>query len=1107
MILAGVWFVPICALGDEPQDSASVLIENVGKLRSEAKYNEALEAAKELLALRQSVDTTPPYKLGDAKRLVQSLEFITGLPEDEQKSLAVADSLTAEIKTLYSSRKYSESMALVKNQLQIRRSILGEEHPDVAQSLRRLGNHYYAVRDYANAAAAYEEALAISKRILGETHPNIKPILDYLAHSYYAMGQYAAAEPFYRESVAISRTLDEQHLADIKTLRNLGNCLRALWEIEAADSLYREALAERRTVLGDDHDDIARIISSLAELHYREQNYAVAEPLYREALAMRQRLHGPEHRDVAASMHNLAILFDDQDDYTSAETLYRESLAMTRRLEGPEHPDVAWSLSSLAGLLDREGDYAAAEELYEEAIAILRNTKGDENWDVARMLHNQSLHFNRKGDYDTAEQLAIEAIAMYRKLGGENNPMVGHTLNIQATALLKAKDYAAAEQVLNESLAILRKSLGEEHRSVARGITNLAAVNYFTGDYAAAESLYTEALGIYSRTIGEQNSAFAATLQNIAILFTIKHEYAPAESLLSRSAEIYEQLRLRAGRGIARVTFQESPYPRLASVRLAMNKPGLAWEAVERGLGRGLADLLIESDTRRLDPHYVAREDSLRYVLATCEREFAVYQKMVQRDSSGTSQSGLNSARDDLLAAEAAWSAFQNEIAERYPVAKGITYPLQRVQSAIDRNTAIIGWLDVEQENEKYASWTYVIRDKGEVVWARIEDSSEETTLTCFERARLFRDALSAPGMTSLAVTGTAETLWSDRIDPVSESLENVNHLIVIPSGAMLGVPVEPLLNSNGLLLGQQFEVSYIPSATICAWLEEQSENKRKTIVERTLLVGDPPFNDTHLIEMAKEEDQNQMQVAYGAPVSDRAVFRNALAGNETALASLPRLPGSRREVQDISIILPGATLLVGAQATEQELARMAASGELRNYASIHLATHAFVNDDQPEQSALVLSQVDLPDPLETVITGARFYDGLLTAKEVLHEWRLDADLVTLSGCETALGQIIGGEGYVGFSHVFFQVGAKSVLVSLWKVDDRSTSLLMQRFYENWSGRYRDNRGHLIGRPMPKEKALQEAKQYLRTYRDEAGEQPFEHPFHWSAFVLIGNRN
>jgi CHAT domain-containing protein len=183
----------------------------------------------------------------------------------------------------------------------------------------------------------------------------------------------------------------------------------------------------------------------------------------------------------------------------------------------------------------------------------------------------------------------------------------------------------------------------------------------------------------------------------------------------------------------------------------------------------------------------------------------------------------------------------------------------------------------------------------------------------------------------------------------------------------------------------------------------------------------------------------------------------------------------------------------------------------------------------------VILTQTGLPDPLEQVLHQKPVFDGRLLVREIQHGWDLKADLVTLSACETALGRDAGGEGFVGFTQALLMSGTRSVCLSLWKVDDTATSLLMQRFYATLLGR----RPGLTA-PMPKAEALREAKTWLRGLRRSevlsltaaqsggiergkgtkarqsgdgaatipAGgdnDHPYEPPHFWAAFVLAGD--
>jgi CHAT domain-containing protein len=192
-------------------------------------------------------------------------------------------------------------------------------------------------------------------------------------------------------------------------------------------------------------------------------------------------------------------------------------------------------------------------------------------------------------------------------------------------------------------------------------------------------------------------------------------------------------------------------------------------------------------------------------------------------------------------------------------------------------------------------------------------------------------------------------------------------------------------------------------------------------------------------------------------------------------------------------------------------------------------ASHYAAAEGRPAQSALILSR----DHLGRALDGSRDYDGRLTAETILRQWRLDCDLVVLSACETGLGGEGGGNGLVGFAHAFLLAGARSVVLSRWKVDDTATALLMLRFYQNLLGKRTG-----LTTPLGRAEALSEAKSWLRGLKRAeaaslatclaggalrgtegearplvkgkeaklpAGERPFAHPYYWAAFVLVGD--
>lgn len=688
---------------------------------------------------------------------------------------------------------------------------------------------------------------------------------------------------------------------------------------------------------------------------------------------------------------------------------------------------------------------------------------------------------------------------MARRAMGDGNPRLVQILSGLAIDYLALGDVAAAEPLLREALEIDRQAASGMSLLEAQHLRLLGDCLRGQGDLAGAEALYGDCLTIERNMLGDQHQRLSLTLTGLG---TVRHalgDYSEAERLFAEAAIVHDAARLRIGTGMERASYGNvSPYGWLALCQIEQGKANVAWDSVERSSARALADLLADAERRALTPRETAREDSLRDLMVELERRVAAYTEPAQADSTAAAE--LQPSKDALAAAEAAWSTFRYEMSLLYPESEGRVVELAEVQAALDAETALVGWLDVEGFDGVTESWVYLVRDRGAVSWARLEDTEPGAVV------RAVRDAIADPSSPLIGTAREARALWRQRFAPVESALEGVRNLIVVPSGPLLGVPVEALVVDDGRLAGEAFDVSYSPSGTVYARLG--GGEFAQVDPRRSLLVGDPPLLEEHLAEMDSESESPwEILAMCDAYESDGALFRSAMAGDHGALAGLPRLRGTRAEVMLLEGLTTDALVLLGSDASEQELTALVRGGTLADYGTIHIATHALVDDEHPEQSALVLSQVGLPDPLEAALAGERIYDGLLTAEEIVAECHLNADLVTLSACETGLGQEMVGEGYVGFAHAFLQAGAQSLVVSLWKVDDTATALLMQRFYENRWGYYAAERSGRIAEPFPKAEALSEAKAWLRAYEDESGLRRYEHPYYWSAFILIGDRS
>ena len=164
-------------------------------------------------------------------------------------------------------------------------------------------------------------------------------------------------------------------------------------------------------------------------------------------------------------------------------------------------------------------------------------------------------------------------------------------------------------------------------------------------------------------------------------------------------------------------------------------------------------------------------------------------------------------------------------------------------------------------------------------------------------------------------------------------------------------------------------------------------------------------------------------------------------------------LPGTRAEVEALRRLFDGKPrLLFDSQGSEQRLDELAAAGALAKYRYLHLATHGIVDNRFPLNSAVILSRDALPGANKQLDAGLPVYCGKLTVRAVLRRWHLKSELVTLSACQTALGKSERGEGFVGFAQALILASSRSVCLSLWKVDDAATALLMEALLSESAG-------------------------------------------------------
>jgi len=294
---------------------------------------------------------------------------------------------------------------------------------EAANMLLQIGRYMHERGKYSEVEQWYLQSLEIRKSILGPAHLDVADVLCRLANLYSERGKYAEAEQLYQESLGIREPLlgpDDLDVASI--LNNLAILRKVGGKYEEAERLYKRNLDIRERSQGPEHLEVAQALNNLGVLYAEYGNYEDAEPLFRRSLRIRQRQLAPEHPDIAQSAGNLANLLTTRGNYEEAESLYQRGLMILERRQGHEHPYVAYVLNGLAILCMKQGRYSEAEEGFLRSKNIWKQYLDPQHPQIAYAINNLALLAKVQGKYEEAEQLYQESLDIFEQRLGPGHP-------------------------------------------------------------------------------------------------------------------------------------------------------------------------------------------------------------------------------------------------------------------------------------------------------------------------------------------------------------------------------------------------------------------------------------------------------------------------------------------------------------------------------------------------------------------------------------------------------------------------------------------------------------------------------------------------------------
>jgi tetratricopeptide (TPR) repeat protein len=929
---------------------------------------------------------------------------------------------------------YASAIPYYKRAVEIFERQSGHDHPSVADNLKDLASLYVQLSDYKKAEPLLMRSLDIYEKSFGLDDTRVASSQALLAHLYQGSGNFIKAEEFFKKSIKICEKYSKEKPINLgNNYCNLASLYTSMGHFDKAESYFLEALNILKKNLGPEHSSVAYILHNMGQLYYQLRNFEKAEFVYKRAIEIWEKTIGPENPNVATAMDNLAILYEDNGEYQRAKPLYQKALMIREATFGPNHPVVSLSLNNLATLYSFLNEDRKAENLYRRVLKIKADTFGKE--------HNSYA--------DTLTNLAT---------------------------LLKDKDeFLESETYYKEAYEIWKNNLGPDHPYVSNVIGHLANLYWRTGEFEKAYDHFSHALEIDGKLIDQvmgftsENQKANFISQNdfdlYALLYLVSQHIKDDHDKINKAFNSWIRWKgsiLESQKHYIEAMF-DLDNPRIAEVsrQLFEARQEISTLAFTTSSGEGL------NKYRQKMTELEVKKDKLESELSRLSKPFAIKKYVSKVDR-------------DLLAKSLPKKSALLELAR------------------IEIDQPLIPTDSPRRLPDRYIAFVLHSGNGEKVSLVDLGLAKDIDGLV----AECKRQISGSGDKDGKAASDSLHSLYDAVFKPLQQALGGATEIFISPDGNLNLIPFEVMQTPDGKFLIEDYTFNYLAAGRDIIGIDEATEAGGKP-----LLMGDPDFNlnpDQRQVILGSLniEDQGEMQLA----------FRSANLGK---LPFVP-LPYAKEELEAIGEILGPETCesYTGDQALEEILMNMN-SPEI-----LHLATHGFFLSDQPSASSgrgwqttalpgtskspssPVNKEVDLNNPLlrsGLLLAGARYSlsngaagtsDGIVTAEKILGMNLRGTKMVVLSACDTGLGEVKSGEGVYGLRRAFTQAGAKSLIMSMWKVPDQETKELMVRLYRN------------IKSGMNRCQALRQAAlKQIQIVKERHGSP---NPRYWGAFVFMG---
>jgi len=914
------------------------------------------------------------------------------------------------------------------------------------------GEEYLRNGEFQNSIESYKQSLEFAKEN-GDKRSQVRCLIQ-LGLLYWNTGNLDKSINFYRKAHSIAKQFQFSpeyskctNIIEINRLYQKGKESRRLDAYHESIDSFQSAIQIARENKYEHHE--LKCLRQLSLSYWELSELKEFFLLNQECLEISRKLN--HKREFGKANNNIGLYYWKTNDYSKALSYYQEALYIARRVENKE--EVSGCLNNIANVLQFLGFQNKAIEYLLEALHIDKEL-GNELY-ISKDLNNIGEAYRNLGIISGDSNFLLKALDYFERSHSlskknDNIQTTSKVLNNMGLTYFELHDNVKAEECFRVSIELARQVNDRETSCVI--ISNIGFAQLDIGRITEAVDSFKQAI-----EIGVNKEALWEAHFGLGKCFELRNEFSLAIENYKKAIDVIDNIRKGISIDIHKAGYSRDKvkvFESLVSLlfKLKNHKKFDATEEIFHVIESAKARAFLESlGESKIDIRNRLTEDLRKSEIKIAKKITTGMRKLMEEDISETKRrevlESVKDAEDEYLLLI---SKMRVEVPEVASLVSPLPCTLLEVQNEIiDEKTAIIEYFLGESQ-----SFVFLITEKDRYLYELPEREKIRKSLKAYLKALSDEPRVAFKGLKG------SKRLCKELLPFMHKIPSAVENLVIVPDGVLYYLPFETLSLSNNS--GQQlenfliskFKISYSPSSSSLMFLKRL---KRNRIPSKDLLAfGSPNYSKNGKLD----GDDNTIP----------SLLLKDLFHNEGF--DLSPLPYSKKEIANISrfFTLSNKDIYIGDYASETAFKSIS----IERYKIIHFACHGLLNEKIPLRSALVLS---LSDNMTE--------DGFLQVSEI-YNLRLKSELVILSACQTARGRLENGEGILGLPRIFFYSGARSVISTLWRIEDKSTARFMKFFYK------------YLTKGLDKSNSLRLAKIQMM-------KSGYAHPFYWAAFILNGD--